>query len=217
MALSLWLRQCGIASWAVVWVVCGWLQGCSTPPQTSPVAILTPTPPTEHAQPTPVAQPLHTSSARDPAEYRQHAAHHLYKHHAPQIFSGPMPPLLQAVGVLDLDIGTQGEVRSLRWLRAPTHAPDVMRQIEQLIHQAAPYPVPVHLQHVTYTDTWLWHQSGRFQLHTLSEGQLGVIEPNASSEPAHRAVRRTQRATNSTKTAKCSQPAPPPGVAVAYC
>jgi hypothetical protein len=25
---------------------------------------------------------------------------------------------------------------------------------------------------VTYTDTWLWHKSGRFQLHTLSEGQM---------------------------------------------
>jgi protein TonB len=25
---------------------------------------------------------------------------------------------------------------------------------------------------VTYTDTWLWHSSGRFQLDTLTEGQL---------------------------------------------
>jgi len=24
---------------------------------------------------------------------------------------------------------------------------------------------------VTYTDTWLWHKSGRFQLDTLTEGQ----------------------------------------------
>jgi hypothetical protein len=25
---------------------------------------------------------------------------------------------------------------------------------------------------VVYTDTWLWHKSGRFQLDTLTEGQL---------------------------------------------
>jgi protein TonB len=25
---------------------------------------------------------------------------------------------------------------------------------------------------VTYTDTWLWDKSGRFQLDTLTEGQL---------------------------------------------
>jgi hypothetical protein len=25
---------------------------------------------------------------------------------------------------------------------------------------------------VTYTDTWLWHSSGHFQLDTLTEGQL---------------------------------------------
>jgi hypothetical protein len=128
-----------------------------------------------------------------------------------------MPPLLHAVGVLDLEIGTQGEVRSLRWLRAPTHVPDVMRQIEQLIHQAAPYPAPVHLQHVTYTDTWLWHHSGRFQLHTLSEGQVGVIEPSTSTEPTRRVVRRPPAASTSTKTAKCSQPTPPAGGAAAYC
>ncbi|MCC2635699.1 MAG: hypothetical protein K0S48_3585, partial [Ramlibacter sp.] len=24
---------------------------------------------------------------------------------------------------------------------------------------------------VVYTDTWLWHKSGRFQLDTLTEGQ----------------------------------------------
>ncbi|MFZ9425037.1 MAG: hypothetical protein ACO26M_10380, partial [Limnohabitans sp.] len=84
-----------------------------------------------------------------------------------------MPPLLQAVGVLDIEIGAQGEVRGLNWLRAPTHVPEVMRQIEQLVHRAAPYPAPLNLRSVTYTDTWLWHHSGRFQLHTLSEGQLG--------------------------------------------
>jgi protein TonB len=25
---------------------------------------------------------------------------------------------------------------------------------------------------VTYTDVWLWHSSGRFQLDTLTEGQM---------------------------------------------
>jgi hypothetical protein len=217
MALSFWPRQSGITLIGLLWVVCGWLQGCSTPPRPAPAAILTPHPPAEQAGTASTGLPLHASSARDPSEYRQHAAQHLYTQHAQQIFAGPLPPLLQAVGVVDLEIGSQGEVRSLRWLRAPTHVPDVMRQIEQLIHRAAPYPAPVHLQRVTYTDTWLWHQSGRFQLHTLSEGQLGAIEPNTSTEPARRAARRPHPASNSTKTAKCSQPSPPAGGAVAYC
>ena len=36
---------------------------------------------------------------------------------------------------------------------------------------AAPYPLPERLGRVTYTDTWLWDKSGRFQLDTLTEGQ----------------------------------------------
>jgi protein TonB len=27
------------------------------------------------------------------------------------------------------------------------------------------------LSQVTYTDVWLWHKSGKFQLDTLTEGQ----------------------------------------------
>jgi 5-hydroxyisourate hydrolase-like protein (transthyretin family) len=50
--------------------------------------------------------------------------------------------------------------------------PEVMAEIERSVRLAAPYPAPVLLGGVTYTDTWLWHKSGRFQLDTLTEGQL---------------------------------------------
>ena len=30
---------------------------------------------------------------------------------------------------------------------------------------------PARMGKVVYTDTWLWHKSGRFQLDTLTEGQ----------------------------------------------
>lgn len=83
-----------------------------------------------------------------------------------------MPPLLYAVGVLQTDIDARGYVTAVRWMRAPSHAPEVMTQIERMVRQAAPYPAPVKLGQVTYTDTWLWHKSGRFQLHTLTEGQM---------------------------------------------
>ena len=56
----------------------------------------------------------------------------------------------------------------------PSHAPEVMQQIERLVRAAAPYPVPARLGTVTYTDTWLWDQSGRFQLDTLTEGQQSM-------------------------------------------
>ena len=112
-----------------------------------------------------------SSVARSPKEYRQDAAAHLYALHAPRIYSGRLPPMLEAVGVLNVDIDQKGSVKALQWMRAPQHAPHVMKEIERLVKSAEPYPVPKHLSRVTYTDTWLWHKSGKFQLDTLTEGQ----------------------------------------------
>jgi hypothetical protein len=83
------------------------------------------------------------------------------------------------VGVLNVDIDGMGRVQRLDWMRAPKHAPEVMTEIERLVRAAAPYPAPVRMGRVTWTDTWLWDRSGRFQLDTLTEGQLGrlAVEP----------------------------------------
>jgi hypothetical protein len=79
--------------------------------------------------------------------------------------------MLKAVGVIEVSVNSQGRVDEIVWLRAPRHAPEVMREIENAVRQAQPYPAPRHLHHVKYVDTWLWHASGQFQLNTLSEGQ----------------------------------------------
>ena len=47
-----------------------------------------------------------------------------------------------------------------------------MAEIVRTVKAASPFPAPAKLGNVVYTDTWLWHKSGRFQLDTLSEGQL---------------------------------------------
>jgi hypothetical protein len=61
-------------------------------------------------------------------------------------------------------------VKNLHWMRKPSHAPEVVAEIERAVRSAAP---PCPGRSVTYTDTWLWDKSGRFQLDTLTEGQLG--------------------------------------------
>lgn len=141
--------------------------GCANAPK-APVAIV---PAPQVANPNAV-QPSYVSQAPSPREYRRDAASHLYKKLNHRIYQGKMPPLLQAVGVLQVDIGPQGEVTEVRWMRAPDHVPAVMAEIERAVKDAAPYPAPIKMGRVTYTDTWLWHKSGRFQLDTLSEGQL---------------------------------------------
>ena len=59
----------------------------------------------------------------------------------------------------------------IHWVRPPRQGPEFIADMEHMIRQAQPYPVPVNLRKLTYTETWLWHASGRFQLDTLSEGQ----------------------------------------------
>lgn len=143
--------------------------GCSTqtPQPVKPIA--SPQPAPSVPPPTPAVL---VSQARTAREYRADAARHLYQHNRTRIYQGKLPPLLYAVGVLQVDVDGQGQVSGISWMRAPKHAPEVMAEIERTVRQAAPYPVPVRLGRVTYTDTWLWHKSGNFQLDTLTEGQM---------------------------------------------
>jgi periplasmic protein TonB len=111
------------------------------------------------------------SLAKTPKEYRADAARHLYSFNGLQIFKGKLPPLLHAITVVRLDISADGDLVGIEWMRKPAHAPEVVAQIEEKIRAAEPFPKPVHLGALTYTETWLWHKSGLFQLDTLTEGQ----------------------------------------------
>ena len=111
------------------------------------------------------------SNAANPRAYRADAASHLYANNSERIYKGRMPPLLYAIGVLQVEVDNHGAVRKLDWMRAPKHAPEVIAEIERTVRAAAPFPVPARMGKVVYTDTWLWHKSGRFQLDTLTEGQ----------------------------------------------
>jgi len=111
------------------------------------------------------------SAAPTAHAYRESGATHLYGLNADRIYKGRMPPLLYAVGVINVEINQVGIVTRLDWMRAPRHAPEVVAEIERTIKAASPFPAPVRIGKVVYTDTWLWHKSGKFQLDTLTEGQ----------------------------------------------
>ena len=111
------------------------------------------------------------SAATTPRAYRSDAATHLYGLNSARVYKGRMPPLLYAVGVLNTEIDRAGRVTRLDWMRAPNHAPEVVAEIERTVRGAAPFPAPTRLGKVVYTDTWLWHKTGKFQLDTLTEGQ----------------------------------------------
>jgi len=147
------------------------VSACKTAPDTAPAPAPTP-------DASPVIGPIsasqgsaRSSGAATPRAYRQDGASHLHGLNAERIYKGRMPPLLYAVGVMNVEIDRTGRVTKLDWMRAPRHAPEVVAEIERTIRQASPFPAPTRMGKVVYTDTWLWHKSGKFQLDTLTEGQ----------------------------------------------
>jgi protein TonB len=114
---------------------------------------------------------IRASGAATARAYRADAASHVYGLNKDRIYKGRLPPMLYAIGTLQVDLDGQGRVRSLHWMRKPSHAPEVVAEIERTVRAAAPYPAPARMGKVVWTDTWLWHKSGRFQLDTLTEGQ----------------------------------------------
>ena len=146
------------------------MAGCTSTP-TQPPARLPDAPPSAAEQAAGPAPVVTVSRATTPRDYRRDAASHLYAKNAPRIYHGKLPAMLYAIGVLQVEVDGKGRVTSTQWMRAPHHAPEVIAEIERIVRLAAPYPVPARMGHVTYTDTWLWHKSGTFQLDTLTEGQ----------------------------------------------
>jgi hypothetical protein len=167
---SIW-RWLGLCS-AVLLAACAAPPPPAPPPAPPPIPVPIPQP--YQPPPPPVAvlpAPALISEALTPKEYRKDGARHLYGLNAHRIYKGQMPPLMQAVGVLDVELDDRGNVRNVSWMRAPSHVPHVMREIERTVRAAAPFPAPMRLGGVTYRDIWLWDRSGNFQLDTLTEGQ----------------------------------------------
>jgi hypothetical protein len=142
------------------------LSGCKTAPSPAPA----PAPAPVAAAPAPAAAPV--ASAADERAYRQEAARHLYAKHGGRVFKGMLPPNVPGVGVVDVSIDRNGNITSILWTRRPSDLRFVPIT-EQLIRSAAPFPAPTRVGgRVTWTETWFWTAEEKFQLRTLTEGQL---------------------------------------------
>lgn len=157
---------------ALGFVIGAGLAGCASPPAPPPAAPVARAP-----VPAPAPAPRATtnpkvSQAADARAYRFDGARAIYATFPERIFKGKLPPLLYAIVVVETELDSNGNVRAVNMLRTPSHAPEVTARVREMIRQAAPLPAPVRLGSVRYVDTWLVDKSGRFQLDTLTEGQL---------------------------------------------
>lgn len=147
--------------------------GCASPPPPAPPpapapVVRAPAPPPPAAA-VPSGRVSHATSEK---AYRQDGARAIYAAYPDSIYKGKLPPLLHAIAVVETEIDANGHVRDVRMIRAPSHAPDVTARVRELIRKASPLPAPARLGTVKYTETWLVDKSGKFQLDTLTEGQL---------------------------------------------
>ncbi len=120
--------------------------------------------------PSPLAPAAVPSEADTEVAYRQEAARHLYVSYPMRVFKGRMPPLLYGVVIVDTEVDDQGQIVDVR-VRRPPAAPEVGPWVVAMIRKAGPFPAPAKMGKAVYTDIWLVHKSGNFQLDTLTEGQ----------------------------------------------
>ena len=112
------------------------------------------------------------SVAADTRAYRIDAARHIYESYASRIYKGRLPPLIHAVVVVETTVDEGGLPRDVKVIRGPSHAPDVTVAVVEMIRRAGPLPLHRGLAgSVKFTEIWLVHKDGRFQLDALTEGQ----------------------------------------------
>jgi protein TonB len=114
--------------------------------------------------------------------YKRQAARKIVSAH-PASFEGDLPPILKSVVVLDISVDREGKV-----VRAAVRRSNGYKQLEQTalesVRKAAPLPAPSVAVHrggatVSYLETWLFRDDGRFQIRSLAEPQKVVAGPDA--------------------------------------
>ena len=112
------------------------------------------------------------SAAISAREYRLDAARNVYAAYASRIFKGRLPPLIHAVVVVETTVDADGQARDVKLVRGPSHAPDVSAAVMQMIRRVSlPAPSAFAAAGLKFTEVWLVHKDGRFQLDALTEGQ----------------------------------------------
>jgi periplasmic protein TonB len=133
------------------------------------------------AVPTPLPpSTTRASEAESELEYRLDAARRIYESFPMHIFRGKLPPLMHAIAITETDVDADGRVLAVRLVREPAAAKEVGPWVMSLIRRVGQFPRLARMPQATYTDIWLVDKSGRFQLDTLTEGQLGEEEAKSS-------------------------------------
>ena len=112
------------------------------------------------------------SNAGDVRAYRMDVARYVYESYPTRIWKGRLPPLIHAIVVVETTVDAAGQPRHVQLVRGPSHAPDVSEAVLETIRRLSPLPTPSrHAAGLKFSEIWLVHKNGQFQLDALTEGQ----------------------------------------------
>jgi protein TonB len=145
------------------------LAGCASPPPPVPVEERS----TIAIDRAPTAAPAPPPSLTLEA-YKAHVARHILARNADRSFSGPLPPMLPAIVVVNITVDEDGQLADVRVQRS--RDPDATRVALASMMRSGPLHRPHGLlaanrRAMTFSETFLFDRDYRFQLRTLAGPQ----------------------------------------------
>lgn len=179
-----------IAAIAVALVLggCEMLQPQPEPARPQPKPVAAPAAPAAvpvaRATATPVA-PAPDRPGLTMANYQKEIADAIVRTSADETFNGKLPPLLRSVVVLQVAIDAKGMPSHVTMFRSNGFT-DLEKRAIAAVYRAAPYPIPGRTllaghANVTFTESFLFRNDGRFQVRTVAEQQSTEFEPRKST------------------------------------
>jgi periplasmic protein TonB len=154
------------------------IAACGSTPGGRPDAA--PSAPAAAAAPAPAPAPVTSSTssgrrlaARDPAleQWKRQAAERIHQANSKQLFEGRPHHLLQGVIVADVTVDRNGKVTRSKIVRSPGIA-RLDNMVQASLKSASPLPAPpaalVKTGSITFSETWLFTDDGRWRLRTLA-------------------------------------------------
>lgn len=130
--------------------------------------------------PAPAAAPEPDRPGLTMQDYQKEIAVAIVRTSAEETFRGKLPPLLRSVVVLQVSIDDKGMPSSVTLFRSNGFS-DLEKSAITAVYRAAPYPIPGRSllaghSSVTFTESFLFRNDGRFQVRTVAEPQSTEFE-----------------------------------------
>jgi protein TonB len=109
-------------------------------------------------------------AARNWDDFKRQAAQRMVAASPQGSYTGPVPEVLLAIPVIEIELNADGSVRSTRVMRTPTQATDTVQMAIDAIRRAAPYGDVSRLSRPwKFVEVFLFDDDRRFKPRTLDD------------------------------------------------